>query len=63
MTQLINASAYRPLSAFSGIPYRDSSFAVCLFPVANAAVFAQKKLRFGVRAIRVSYRVKDRVSA
>jgi len=40
---LINASAYRPLSAFktqeiAGIFKHDVSFAVCLFPDANGAL-------------------------
>ena len=50
---LINASAYRPLSASKTENHRrprhDMSFAVNLFSLANAALFLGKKLGFGAR--------------
>ena len=64
---LIKASAYRPLSAFktykiTDIVKHDRSFAagcLCLFPIANGALFVQKELGFSVMVmVRDSVRVR-----
>ena len=62
-------SVYRPLSEFkntqeiTAIVKHDMSFAVCLFLVANGALFVQI-LEFTVRVrglVGLAYRVRDKV--